>query len=123
MTNSAADDLSDDELYRRLAPHHLRDDGTVNSSAFKRGKDFDPSVSVDLARLVASPEVTLRTRPDVGLAILRVGGIRAVGLTMRRDPLPDNPAHCLIEGLATKDQARRLAGIARVLIYPRVESP
>jgi hypothetical protein len=113
------DDFSDDdELYRRLAPHQIRDDGTVNSSAFKRGKGYDPSISVDLARLTASRMDTLRTRPDFGLAVLRVGDVRALGLAVRLDPLPDNPAHCLIEGLATKDLARRLTAIARVLIYP-----
>lgn len=109
----------DDELYRRLAPHHLRHDGTVNSSVFKREKGYDPSVSVDLVRLTVSAEVTLRTRPHFGLGVLRVGDVRAPGLTVRRDPLPDNPAHCLIEGLATKDQARRLAATMRVLIRPQ----
>lgn len=89
----------DDELYRRLAPHHLRNDGTVNSSAYKRGKGFDPAVSVDLARLTASPANALRTRPLFGLGSLRVGDVRALGLTVRRDPLPDNPAHCLIGAL------------------------
>ena len=114
------EELADeDELYRRLAPHHFRDDGTVNSSAFKRGKGYDPAVSVDLARLTNSPADTLRTRPDFGLGVLPVGDVRALGLTVRRDPLPRNPAHCVIEGLASKDQARRLAAMTRVLVRPR----
>jgi hypothetical protein len=117
---SAVDDLEDeDELYRRLAPHHVRDDGTVNSSAFKREKGYDPSVSVDLARLTAAPTESLRTRPNFGLGVLRVGDVRGMGLSVRRDPVPDNSAHCLIEGLATRDQARELATLMRVLIPPR----
>ena len=32
----------EDGLYRRLAPHRIRDDRTVNSSAFKRGRGDDP---------------------------------------------------------------------------------
>jgi hypothetical protein len=112
----------DDELYRRLAPHHLRDDGTVNSSAYKRGKGYDPSVSVDLKRLTESPAAALRTRPDFGLGVLTVGEVRVLGLTVRRDPLPENPAHCLIEGIDSKAEARRLAAITRVLIRPRTGS-
>src|SRR5215204_2419674 len=96
----AVDEFDDeDELYRRLAPHSVRDDGTVNSSAFKREKGFDPNVSVDLARLMAAPADSLRTRPNFGLGVVRVGDVRGMGLSVRRDPLPDNPAHCLIEGL------------------------
>jgi hypothetical protein len=112
------DPTDDDELYRRLAPHHVRDDGTVNSSAFKREKGYDPLISVDLARFTASPQDALRTRPTFGLGILRVGDVRAMGLSVQRDPLPDNPAHCLIEGLATRDQARQLAALTRVLVPP-----
>jgi hypothetical protein len=40
----------DDELYRRLTRHHVKEDGQVSSSAYKRGKDPDPEVSANLAR-------------------------------------------------------------------------
>ena len=116
------EDLADDdELYRRLAPHHLRDDGTVNTSAYKRGKGYDPSISVDLRRLTQSPAAALRTRPRFGLGVLKVGDVRALGLTVRRDPLPDNEAHCVIEGVQSKELARRLAAITRVVIRPQPE--
>lgn len=111
----------DDELYRRLAPHHLRDDGTVNSSAYKRGKGYDPSISVDLKRLTPSPEDALRARPAFGLGVLHVGQAPALGLSVRRDPLPDNAAHCLIQGVDSRAMAGRLATITRVLIRPRTE--
>jgi hypothetical protein len=112
------DPTDDDELCRRLAPHHVRADGTVNSSAFKREKGYDPQISVDLARLTASPGDALRTRPNFGLGILRVGDLRGMGLSVRRDPLPDNPANCLIEGLVTRDQARQLAALTLILVPP-----
>ncbi|MGH2532155.1 MAG: hypothetical protein ACRDJW_07575 [Thermomicrobiales bacterium] len=45
--------------------------------------------------------------------------VRVLGLTVRPDPLPDNPAHCLIDGVDSRAMARRLAAITRVLIYPK----
>ncbi len=112
-------ELSDDDyLYRRLSPHHLRADGTVNSSAFKTGKGFDAAISVDLASMINSPEDALKIRPGFGLGALRIGDVRALGPTVHRDPLPENPAHCLIEGMGSKDQARSLADKTRVLIQP-----
>ena len=41
----------DDDLYRRLARHHVKENGQVSSSAFKRGKDPDPEVSVNRREL------------------------------------------------------------------------
>jgi hypothetical protein len=61
MVEAIEEIADDDQLYRRLAPAHVNPDGTVNSAAFRRGKAFDSSVSVDLARLT-SPERTLASR-------------------------------------------------------------
>jgi hypothetical protein len=41
----------DDLLYRRLARHQFYPDGTVNSSAFKRGSVYETEISLDIARL------------------------------------------------------------------------
>jgi hypothetical protein len=46
----------EDLLYRRLARHQVNPDGTVNSSAFKRGKGYDHEISVDVARLTSRQE-------------------------------------------------------------------
>ncbi len=109
----------DDELYRRLAPHHIREDGTVSSSAFKRGKDPDPEVSVDLARLT-TPEESLRRadRVEHGIGVLITRVPRGMGLTVRHDPLVGNLAHTVIEGQTSRQQPRVLAEQTRVLRYP-----
>ena len=111
----------DDLLYRRLAPLHLKPDGTVNSAAFKLRGRPDPQVSVDLARLTTL-EVTLgrAPRPGFGLGTLVAGDPRSLGLGLRHDPVPSNPAHALIEGQGPNDiqTARRLAEMTRVLVKP-----
>jgi hypothetical protein len=75
----------DDWLYRRLASNHLRSDGTVNRTAFMRnsvppnkGKEPDPQVSVDLARLTTSPHspagpLAVAGRPNQGIGAIRAG--------------------------------------------------
>ncbi len=107
----------DDELYRRLAPEHVNPDGTVNSAAFKRGKQFDQSISVDLARLTA-PARMLAYRPVFGLGVLVAAVPRSLGFTIRHDPLPDNAAHSLIEGENSRAKSRLLAEATTVAVHP-----
>ncbi len=52
----------EDLLYRRLAKEHINPDGTANSAAFKRGGGYDPSISVDLAKLTTPQESVDRAR-------------------------------------------------------------
>lgn len=108
----------DDELVRRLAPHQFTGD-VVNSSAYKlSGKEFDPSISVDLARLVTSSQEALGNRPGFGLGVLNTGEVRSLGFTVRHDPVADNHAHALIGGVNSRVLARRLAAITRILLRP-----
>jgi hypothetical protein len=109
----------DEELYRQLAPGHVDPDGAVNSAAFKvRGRP-DLHISVDLARLT-TPELALdrAPRPGFGLGVLVARIPRSLGFSVRRDPLPDNAAHALIEGDNDKVKCRILARATRVLIRP-----
>lgn len=109
----------DDELYRRLARHHVKENGQVSSSAFKRGKDPDPEVSVNLARLMAYDEMLRRAnRPDQGVGVIVARVPRALGLTVRHDPVEGNPAHAVIEGQASRAQPRQLAEQTRILKLP-----
>ncbi len=108
----------DDELYRRLAPEHVNPDGTVNSAAFKRRKEYDPSISVDLARLT-TPQDALAARPHMGVGVLIAAVPRDLGFVVRHDPLPDNAAHALIEGENNREKSRRLAEATVVLIQPQ----
>jgi len=110
----------DDEPYRRLAPDFVRQDGTVSSAAFKRGKVPDPEVSVDLARLT-TPDETLRraNRLHHGIGVLIASVPRALGLTIRHDPVDGNPAHTVIEGQTRREEPRLLAERTRILKYPQ----
>jgi hypothetical protein len=107
------------QLYRRLVSFHINPDGTINSAAFKlRGKP-DPSLSVDLARLSTPEETASRAgMPGFGVGVLEASGPRSIGFQVRHDPLPDNPAHSLIEGENTKQKCRRLAEFTTVIISP-----
>lgn len=105
MLETIADE---DELYRRLAPHHIKDGGRVSLSAFKRGKAPDPEVSVNLARLTTVAEM-LAPRPEHGVGMLPARLPRSMGLTVRHDPAPDNDAHTVIEGQTSRQQPRELA--------------
>jgi hypothetical protein len=55
MLCDLVDIADDDELYRPVAPVHLKFDGTFSSSAFKTGRNWDRQISADLATLT-TPE-------------------------------------------------------------------
>lgn len=115
----------DEELYRRIVSFHLYPDGTINSAAFKlRSGKPDPHLSVELARLTTPQECAQRPgRPGFGVAALRAQVPRSLGLRVRHDPCPPqdptNDAHALIEGNTSKENCRRLAAAASVLIKPK----
>lgn len=115
-SNAIADD---DALYRRLAPGHIDPDGSVNSAAFKLRGRPDFSISVDLAKLTTPEEALARApRPEFGLGVLLARDARALGFSVRPDPLPGNPAHALIEGPNDRAKCRRLARATHVRIEP-----
>ena len=109
----------EDELYRRFPLAYLKDDGILSSAASKRGKDPDPEVSVDLARLTDPDECLRRAnRPDQGVAALIALVPRGLGLVVRHAPVAGNPAHAVIEGQTTRSQPRLLAAQARIVKKP-----
>jgi hypothetical protein len=81
-------------------------------------KKPDPELSVDLARLTTSEETLGRGLPGMGLAELAASAPLDMGLTVIHKPEPDNRAHCLVMGLATKEQCRELASQAKVRVPP-----
>lgn len=109
-----------DLVYRRLAPDQVAPNGVVLSHAFKlRGKP-DPSVSVDLARLTTPDETAGRgLKPGFGVGYLTAGHVRALGFTIRHDPVEGNKAHALIEGATTRLHCHLLAEATTLLIPPR----
>jgi hypothetical protein len=113
------DIADDDALYRRIAPHCFKRDGTISSSAFMTNNVPDDQISVDLARLTTADESLARApRPGFGLGDLLASEPRRLGFTVRHDPIPENPAHALIEGQNTKELCRRLAEKLLVLRRP-----
>ncbi|MBO1347137.1 MAG: hypothetical protein EBE86_006960 [Hormoscilla sp. GUM202] len=111
--------VDNDQLYRRLVSFHVNPDGTVNSAAFKRRGKPDNSISVDLARLTTPQETLERSgKEGFGLGVLVAIEPRSQGFDVRHDPLPDNPAHSLIEGENNKRKCRLLAEATTVIVPP-----
>ena len=117
----------DDRLYRRLSWAHVNDDGTVNSAAYKtpsshrqRLGEYDPSISVDLARLTTLEDALGRApRPGGGIGELVAVEVRTLSFTVRHDPQQDNLAHSLIEGENTRAKSRKLAAMTRLRVAPQ----
>lgn len=108
----------DDELYRRIAPHFFKEDGSISSSAYKVNGRPDKEISVNLAYLTTI-EKTLQDRPTFGVGSLIANHPREMGLEVVHDPIyPDNEAHSLIKGTSNKQQCFELAQNTRVLKKP-----
>jgi hypothetical protein len=108
-----------DELYRRILSYHVKPDNSISSAAFMtKTRKPEPECSVYLARLT-SPAAVLRA----GLSGQRLAGLLAespmsLNLVVKLDERPDDPGHCLIVGLATKEQCSRLAEAAYLVPVP-----
>lgn len=106
-----------DELLRRAFHYHIKPNNTVSSAAFmtRSGKP-DPSCSVSLAR-ITSPERLLQS----GLEGQKVVSLPArvplrMQLKVRLSPEENDPGHCLIEGLSSKQQCVELARASHLVL-------
>jgi hypothetical protein len=115
-------DIGDDDvLYRRIAPGQIdrKRPARVVSVVFRVGGRPPDILSVDLARLCTAEACATRAgRPGFGVAALRSGEIRSLGLVVHHRPEPDNPAHCEISGVTTDLLCRQLAERASMIIPP-----
>ncbi len=93
---------SDDVFYRYIHPKLADEEGWPNSGAFD-----DDELSVDWARL-ADVEQVVGRRPGHGIVGVTKRVCDELGLDVIPDPLPENPAHCLILGRKTGSIRRRL---------------
>jgi hypothetical protein len=113
--------VPDDDLYRRVVSFNVNPDRSINASAFKlrKPKRPDPEISVDLARMI-SPEGCLAVGrvPGLGVAVFKARVPISLELTVRRDPEPDDPAHCVIEGATSMTQCEVLAEACSLVIPP-----
>lgn len=106
--------VDQDELYRRLSKlSHIKKNGKISSAAFKRNKQPENSISVDLARLTTPQESLDRVGEDRKdqfiLGVLVAAYPRSLGFYVRHDSLPDNLAHSLIEGENDGEKCNLLA--------------
>ena len=112
----------DDRLYR-CSPRETVRNGNLSRGAYHFRGEPDPSVSVDLARLTTPEAVRQRAaRPErlgVGELLARIP--LKLGLTVKPDPVADNPAHCLIEGAITRAIYQTLADHTVVVLLPQDE--
>lgn len=117
MDETRSDEVADEDLlYRRLAQHQVNRDGSVNSSAFKRGGVYDNEISVDLARLT-DPQTSVDRSGRAGFRLGEVEAVhpRELGFQVIADPLSDNVAHALIRGNNDQELSRALARKVRVV--------
>lgn len=116
----------EDLLFRRLAPHQINKDGSVNSSAFKRSGVYESAISVDLAKLTdPKTSVDRAGRAGFRLGAMPAGHPRALGFSVEHDPVPGNDAHAVILGRNDQETSRALARGFRLLpnIVSREPSP
>jgi len=92
----------DDLFYRYIHPKLADENGWPNSGGFDDGE-----LSVDWARLTDLDRALAR-RSHHGVVAITKSLCDDLGLEVRRDPLPDNPAHCLILGRKPGSIRRRL---------------
>ena len=89
------------------------DDGSIrpSSDAFIQGGP-EGNVSVYLAS-ETTPERITRDYPEVYVALVDVGVIRALGLKVEREQIEGEPGHCNIIGRKTRGRARAIARNSR----------
>jgi hypothetical protein len=110
----------DDELLRRLHLDAVKGD-VVTSAAYKTRNEYDQEISVHIAKLLDDPRQVLATRPLFGVGVITVADARSLGFEVRPDPLPDDAAHALLIGANSRQKARQLAALTRILIAPTSE--
>lgn len=104
------------ELFRRLAPLQVKEDGTVSSSAFKFNKKPLKDTSVDLAHLTNAVESVNRvSRPGFQLGSLVAKVPRTCGRDVLHDPVEGNYSHAIIAGQLEKQDCYLLAEATTVI--------
>jgi hypothetical protein len=108
----------DDELLRRLHVDAVKGD-IVTSAAYKTRNEYDPEISIHIAKLLDDPRQILATRPLFGIGVITVADAMGLGFEVRPDPLPDDAAHALLIGANSRQTARQLAALTRIVIAPK----
>lgn len=97
-------DIPDEvDLYRRIHPNHVKDDGSISSAAFK-----DHEMSCDDSRHCCASDTAGRGK-CIGVANFQAGMARSLDQTVEADPELDNAAHCIVRGNKNRAVAKRFA--------------
>lgn len=108
-----------DRLLRRvqfLHPSFIKPNGTPSSASFSLKKG-EAGLSVDIERLTTYKQSIL-DKSRFRLFALKASYTLELGLKNTPAPLPDNPAHGLIQGNISRPIARKLASNAVRIFYP-----
>jgi hypothetical protein len=109
-----------ESLYRRLAPHCFRANGTANSTAFMVNNWPEEEISVYWAQMI-SPDKVFVGKPRFGVGELFASEFRVEGFIIRHAPEVAgdlNDPHFQAEGENSKELCRRLADKVRVIRRP-----
>jgi hypothetical protein len=83
----------DDFLYRRVLTVHVNDN--VVTDAHCATEQWRRSLSADWSALRDNPAEVVKEDPGFFIRI-SVGDCRSIGLSVRYEPEPDNPSHCVL---------------------------
>lgn len=100
----------DIKLLRRIPARRVKltPDGPIPDSDNFSDEDGE-GTSVDVWETAEAPALALAGHDGFYLVWFTVGDVEAAGLTVRRDPLPNNPHHALIIGPRNRTKQRRVA--------------
>ncbi len=110
-----------DGVIRRISPQHMVDDPKSHgkrpsSMAFQPSAGERGGMSVDLQKLIEEagldPKQYVVSPPWIGAVRFAAGALRAEGLKVGYDPLPENPYHGQVWGNFTQGLRKKLRGLA-----------
>ncbi len=92
-TSPSREFREDDYLYRRVLTVHVN--GNFVTDAHCSTEQWRRNLSVDWSALRDNPADVVKEDPGF-LIRISVGDCRSIGLSVRYEPEPDNPSHCVL---------------------------
>lgn len=110
---------SESLLFRQIHPNFLLEKNVLSSEAFVPSEKDEGELSTYDGDLISASQSFVHYTQVLGWSSIGVWGISnaevsKTGLTSRPKPLPESPAHAVVDfGQAPKGKCRRLAKILR----------
>ncbi|MGH8902784.1 MAG: hypothetical protein ACRDYA_14185 [Egibacteraceae bacterium] len=121
-SNNPVEDTT--QLWRRIPPWHwVSKDDRPSSAAFDDDRDGGAMSVLIADQILAcgdSIDRGLAGHEDFGITMLTAAFVRGLGLDVRHDPTPDEPAHALVVGRKSKTIRRAMAKHAVCVRRPQV---